>query len=426
MGAKLTLTVSRMEGNSNAKCRLWRLRLFVDGKPAKSKRFHGTYGQAKAAGEDFKAEYAAQLALTGYDPDMTFEQYADRWLQRRRDSGDFENQTLRSNGVNVRGLCRVIGQVPMQQLSRARVMDCLAELKAGAASGREISGSTLRFYYTTLKAILSEAVYDEVIAKNPCDNVRPPKPDTAKKAAIPFDEYSAMLTALEDVRGDAHTVAILLIAMNGFRRSEVVGLDWDDDLGDGIAVRGSIEYMTGRKKGPKTSSGVRVIPMTERTRAVLDVWRPEQRRMLDRLGVEQTEKTPIVTSIYGKRMSSGTLANWWKLHGPREYGVSCTLHGLRHTFLTYLAADGNAFAIKNIAGWSKISMADVYVHDDEAANAKSMQTFERRIGGTETVQIRRNAAQRKETQSNAENGEAPGYSANLQRSATQGNAKQRQ
>ena len=106
--------------------------------------------------------------------------------------------------------------------------------------------------------------------------------------------------------------------------------------------------------------------------------------------------------------------------------MSCTLHGLRHTFLTYLAADGNAFAVKNIAGWSKISMADVYVHDDEEANAKSMQTFERRIGGTETVQIRRNAAQRKKTQSNAENGEAPGYSANLQRSAAQGNAKQRQ
>lgn len=35
MENKLTLTVSRMEGTSNAKCRLWRLRLFVDGKPAK-------------------------------------------------------------------------------------------------------------------------------------------------------------------------------------------------------------------------------------------------------------------------------------------------------------------------------------------------------------------------------------------------------
>ena len=66
MGAKLTLTVSRMEGTSNAKCRLWRLRLFVDGKPAKSKRFHGTYGQAKAAGDEFKAAYAETMRLSGY------------------------------------------------------------------------------------------------------------------------------------------------------------------------------------------------------------------------------------------------------------------------------------------------------------------------------------------------------------------------
>lgn len=400
MGAKLTLTVSRMEGASNAKCRLWRLRLFVDGKPAKSKRFHGTYGQAKAAGDEFKAAYAETMRLSGYDPDMTFTEYAERWLQRRRDSGEVQYQTLKSNEYQVRRLDRTLGDVKLSMLSRSAIVDALAAIKSGADGGSTVSGATLQNYYKTLNGVLGEAVYDEVIAANPCDNVRPPKSDTRKKKAVPFADYMRMLSTLEGIEGDARAVAVLLISLNGFRRSEVVALEWDDDLGGGIAVRSSIEESTGRKKSPKTENGVRVIPMTGRTRALLDRWKAEQASLLKANGIEQTGATPIIANGRGKRLSADSVARWWEANGRNLCGVSCTLHVLRHTFLTYLAADGNAFALKNIAGWSSISMANTYVHDDKAMNASSMQAFERRVDGTVAVQNNRNAEAREATRGN--------------------------
>lgn len=380
MEQKLTLTVSRMEGTSNAKCRLWRLRLFCGGKPAKSKRFHGTYSQAKAAGEDFRAEYAAQLALTGYDPDMTFERYAQRWLQRRKDSGNFENQTLKSNKAHADGLCKVLGGVKVAEMKRTDVVDALAKIKAGAVGGSDLMNSTLIGYHTVLKQIMEEAVRDELIARSPVDLVKAPKSDAREKSALPFDCYMRLIDDLMQMRGDSHAVGILVIALNGLRRSEAVALDWEDDLGDGIAVLDSIEDMSGNKKSTKSPSGKRIVPMTANTRQVLDDWRLTQALMLRASGIEQTPHTPIITNAKGERMAADTLYRWWKKFGPRMFGVSCTLHDLRHTFLTYLAKNGDAFALKRIAGWSKIAMADTYVHADDEADRAAMGAFERRIG----------------------------------------------
>ena len=102
--------------------------------------------------------------------------------------------------------------------------------------------------------------------------------------------------------------------------------------------------------------------------------------MLRASGIEQTPHTPIITNAKGERMAADTLYRWWKKFGPRMFGVSCTLHDLRHTFLTYLAKNGDAFALKRIAGWSKIAMADTYVHADDEADRAAMGAFERRIG----------------------------------------------
>ena len=78
--------------------------------------------------------------------------------------------------------------------------------------------------------------------------------------------------------------------------------------------------------------------------------------------------------------------------------MSCTVHEMRHTFLTYLAKNGDTFALKRIAGWSKIAMADVYVHADEQADRDAMAQLEKRA---ERYKSGTKKTQRKPTQGNA-------------------------
>lgn len=274
----------------------------------------------------------------------------------------------------------MLGGVKVAEMKRTDVVDALAKIKAGAVGGSDLMNSTLIGYRTVLKQIMEEAVRDELIARSPVDLVKAPKPDAREKSAPPFDCYMRLIDDLMQMRGDSHAVGILVIALNGLRRSEAVALDWEDDLGDGIAVLDPIEDMSGNKKSTKSPSGKRIVPMTANTRQVLDDWRLTQALMLRASGIEQTPHTPIITNAKGERMAADALYRRWKKFGPRMFGVSCTLHDLRHTFLTYLAKNGDAFALKRIAGWSKIAMADTYVHADDEADRAAVGAFERRIG----------------------------------------------
>ena len=57
------------------------------------------------------------------------------------------------------------------------------------------------------------------------------------------------------------------------------------------------------------------------------------------------------------------------------------MHELRHTFITLLANSGaSAQAVKSLAGWSNIAMADTYVHADEGADRQAFEAMERRLG----------------------------------------------
>ena len=98
------------------------------------------------------------------------------------------------------------------------------------------------------------------------------------------------------------------------------------------------------------------------------------------LGIEQGDGTPVVTSAAGTRLDSSNLYRWWRKNGPALFGIDCSLHELRHTFLTMLGNSGaSAAALKSIAGWSSLAMADVYVHRDEDADADAVRMLESRL-----------------------------------------------
>lgn len=76
------------KGVPRSRCRKWRLRVQTsDGE--RTRRFAGTYKEARKALASFAAELATPVGT------MTFAQYADVWLGRRVRSGDYAPQTLK-------------------------------------------------------------------------------------------------------------------------------------------------------------------------------------------------------------------------------------------------------------------------------------------------------------------------------------------
>lgn len=397
--SKGTGGITRLEQLPKAKCRRWRLNVVRDGKRLQ-RRFCGTYAQAERA----LAEWEYELEAPEPCEDITFREYAERWHARRAASGEFAAQTMAGEVHNVRRLCHAFGDMPLRSIGREEVQDGMASLRDGDnPTGRPLSGTTMNKTFAVLRHIMSEAVLSDLVPKNPTDGLKRPRRDTPEKRAMGMDEVRRFLGLLELRPLDGRTVSLRLMVLAGLRRSEAVGVEWRDVQGGMVRVRRSVSELDGMVKEPKSAAGVRSVPMLPQLAAALDAWRVEQAAQLAALGLEQTPLTPVATSSTGTRLSAQNLWRWWD-SAKLELGADCTLHELRHTFLTMLANSGaSAQALKSVAGWSSIEMANVYVHDDEAANRQAVGALADRFeavtlqgvaGGT----FERNATQRAATQ----------------------------
>ncbi len=125
-----------------------------------------------------------------------------------------------------------------------------------------LKDSTVKEYMNTFKAVLEEALNENVIRINPFIKVRKVKIDrdpTEEEDVFPFDQ-SELARLLKVVHIDQTRDMIEFLAWTGMRPGEMKALAWEDvDLEKGlIKVRYNINRK-GQLKPPKTSAGIRTI-----------------------------------------------------------------------------------------------------------------------------------------------------------------------
>lgn len=364
-------SVTRLEKKPRSKCRRWRLRVQTDA-GERTKRYRGTYSDALTSLEQFKSQICQPENQT------TFKERANTWLERRKTMGDIAASTIDKNSRHINALNMVFGDMAMIEIDKGTVIDGLARIKAGEnPSGKQLSGTYLNQMYMTMKSIFDEAIEDGIVTTNPLDRIKAPKVDTAERKAIPQQTLLQALQIMETSALSAQLVAVLIAVLGGLRRGEIMALRWCDISDDAISVSRSFDEKSGKINPPKTKSGVRKVPIGNRLKESLDKWKLEQSDKLKTIGVKQTDETPVVSSATGEYMHPQNLNRWWR-NSSASFGLKgYTIHELRHTFLTVLANSGaNVWALQNIAGWSNVKMASIYVHEDADANAKAVSNMD--------------------------------------------------
>jgi len=132
--------------------------------------------------------------------------------------------------------------------------------------------STVKEYMNTFKAVMEEAVIENVINFNPFIKVRKIKIDrdpTEEEDVFPFSQ-SDLQRLLDVVHVEQTRDMIEFLAWTGMRPGEMKALAWEDiDLDQGlIKVRYNIDRQ-GRLKSPKTSAGIRIIEAMPKAMTVL-------------------------------------------------------------------------------------------------------------------------------------------------------------
>ena len=253
--------------------------------------------------------------------------------------------------------------------------------------------------FMLLKQALNYALAQDLLTKNPCNFCKPPKRVKPKINALSRENRSRMLDLARRAQPAAMAVAIEIILTTGMRRAEVCALRWSDFDVDKRTI--TVSHALGNGDGgfylkePKTGK-MRSIPLTAHTYEMLKGMRDDVKWMCDKLKVKiddayilgtlETESRPYNPTQLGKDFAAFCKMN----------GFECTLHDLRHTFATFMIAEGaDVRTVSAYLGHANASMTlDIYADVDPEAKMQAVKYIEGAFDDTLSV-FQRDVEQRR-------------------------------
>lgn len=261
-----------------------------------------------------------------------------------------------------------LGGVRLGKLTAREVRQYLDALKR-----RHVGARTVRYIHATLRAALEDAMREELIEKNVAKLVRAPAVTKSEPQPLTVEEIKTLFAANRD---DRLFALLVLIALLGLRRSEVLGLQWSDvDLDAGtLTVRRGLHRVEGRlvAMDPKTARSRRTIPLPEVVVQALRGHLDRQEKERAELGRIWQDSGHVFTSTIGTPLDPDNTTKFVQRALIAAELRKVRMHDFRHGCVSVLLGLGvPPRTVMEIAGHSGLEMTmNVYAHvsmDDKKA-----------------------------------------------------------
>ena len=230
---------------------------------------------------------------------------------------------------------------------------------------------TILEHHRLLHAMLTKAVYWQMIVNNPAERVQPPKVPKPKRDCYDEVQTRILIDNLEKLTGNdiKYKVAVLLDIFIGARLGELMGLEWNDiDFRNGIvSVNRSSQYLADTgvfTKVPKTESSIREVAIPDFVISLLEeykLWYEEQKSLYGELWINSNR---LFVQADGKPMHPSTISKWFVKYIGQIGLPVINFHGLRHTNATLLIAQNiDVATVSARLGHAQITTTyNFYVH----------------------------------------------------------------
>ncbi|MCI6256978.1 MAG: site-specific integrase [Clostridiales bacterium] len=321
-----------------------------------------TKNHTKRRAEEVMKEILAQWEIEAnavpvvHEP--LFGEFVKKWIDRK--SFNLRENSVKSywDFANVH-ILPYLGHIPIRKMTLQDLQDYYStKLKA-------LSVNTLRKHHVVISGALLDAVREKVIPVNFADYVEFPKAKKFKGKSYSEDQVASLLDAVEQ-EGEPIRAGVTLAVCYGLRRSELLGLRWEDIDFEAktLCVRNTVtKYrdLVIEAEQTKTEHSQRTIDLIESTIPYLLALKQTQEQnglVLGKVCVWPDGRP--VRPDYITARTSRIMA---------KYGLDhIRVHDLRHTAASMLSKRASLKQVSEFLGHGNISTTgDIYTHlmDDE-------------------------------------------------------------
>ncbi len=319
-----------------------------------------TEKEAKSALEKVRAEI--KLGIYQEPLKQTVESYLTDWFDNVH-KPTLKPSTARGYEINIR--CHIIpyiGHISLDKLNRNDVIKLYNQL---ATSG--LKAATVKYVHHVLAKGLKDAVFSDLIPKNPCESVKLPKQTKYKALILSCEQISRLLAA---ARQSCICLELMFAVCLGLRRGEVLGLQYRDfDFEKGtVHIQRQITVIKSSKEPPYgiTEWGVSTLKTPESDRVL---FMPQQ--LLAAVKERQRQSGKDILRMGGGFVccdENGVLRNPHTLYTEykkllRKLNLpDIRFHDLRHSYATAMIEQKIPLkTVSHMLGHSNISTtADIY------------------------------------------------------------------
>ncbi len=272
-----------------------------------------------------------------------------------------------------------IGHLRMDKITPRQIqffVNSLAKDGANERTGKPLAPKTIRHNLSLISDVFSYAVRMGVVSDNPCTKVTIPKGEQKEKQIYTPAEVKRFLELLEN-EPLKYRVFFNLLIYSGFRRGEMLGLEWKDvDFENNIiSVRRTSNY-TGQRgiytDTTKTKRSQRTLKFPQEIMDLLKVFKTQQDAEAERIGSKWVYTDRLFVKWNGEPMNNQTPYGWLnefcKKNNLPFYGIHC----FRHLFASLLVNQGvDIVTVSGALGHSAVSTtSNIYCHILQDAQAK--------------------------------------------------------
>lgn len=310
---------------------------------------------------------------------IKFQEFAEQWFEEYAKLYLRNTSYERMKQLTVR-VYPAIGHLRLDKITSRHIQQFINDLALNGKSlknGKPLSRKTAIHHLSFISDVFSYAVKMEMLSDNPCKRVTVPKGEKKEKDIYTLEEVAQLFQLLETAPLK-YRVFFTLAIYSGFRRGEMLGLEWKDIDWEHnvISVRRTSNYTASKgiyTDTTKTKKSQRSLKFPQCVMDMIRVYRAEQNTEREELGTKWQDYDRLFVKWNGEPMNNNTPYFWLKEFCEANNFRFCDIHSLRHFYASALINKGvDAATVSGALGHSTITTTtSIYCHVFGQAQARA-------------------------------------------------------